>query len=264
MRHRPLFFCSALVLSLLVVFNTGVAQLYTASQIFAHNDYVRQQPFFTAYLLGAGYIEADVFLHDGRLMVAHEEHEISSDRTLEELYLEPLLEVVNRFGGRVYDAAEKERVLTLMIDLKSEGTPTLDSIVALLDRYRPLIASPTLRFLISGNVPDPRTWDRYPPYLAFDGRPGIRYTRRQLQRVGMISTSFPRHVQWDGKQSLTSEQKRTMLALLNDAHSKGKPLRFWATPDFPEAWRTLMDMKMDVIVTDKVELLASFLSGHVK
>ena len=66
------------------------AQEYTPSAVFAHNDYVRENPFHTAYDLGVGYIEADVFLQDGQLMVAHHRNEIADGRTLQNLYLEPL------------------------------------------------------------------------------------------------------------------------------------------------------------------------------
>src|SRR5687767_9933128 len=93
----------------------GMAQHYTPSQVFAHNDYVRPKPFYTAYDLGVGYIEADVFLQDGDLLVAHHRNEIVPGRTLEKLYLQPLLEKIQKHGS-VYDDAG--RTLTLMIDLK--------------------------------------------------------------------------------------------------------------------------------------------------
>src|SRR5690349_3094875 len=66
------------------------AQHYTSASIFAHNDYVRSNPFHTAYNLRVGYIEADVFLVDNALLVAHTRLEINPDKTLERLYLEPL------------------------------------------------------------------------------------------------------------------------------------------------------------------------------
>ena len=70
---------TALVIALLALsFIEGKSQEYTPSQIFAHNDYVRAKPFYTAYELGVGYIEADVYLIDGKLLVAHQRREIDA------------------------------------------------------------------------------------------------------------------------------------------------------------------------------------------
>src|SRR5690606_24836136 len=148
-------------------------------RIFAHNDYARAVPFHTAYDLGVGYIEADVFLYENNsLAVAHEEHEIAEGRTLERLYLDPLSEKVRQHKGSVY--ADPTRSLTLMIDLKTEGVSTLDAIVKVLNQYPQLLSCGTLHFMISGSVPDPARWEAYPDFITFDGRPGIGYSDAQL------------------------------------------------------------------------------------
>jgi alkaline phosphatase len=231
------------------------AQPYTPSRIFAHNDYARSNPFHEAYSLGVGYIESDVFLKDNKLMVAHYEHEIAEGRTLEELYLKPLLAKIKANKGFAYPDTKAH--LTLMIDLKTAGTPTLKAIVRELARYRPLTTCPTLQIMISGSVPPPDTWKDFPAYIYFDGRPGTGYTPEQLDRIAMISTGFRQHFQWDGRSPLEESERIKMLQMVYDAHwVTGKPFRFWATPDFPEAWKVLMELNMDVIVTDDVKGLA--------
>ncbi len=42
-------------------------------------------------------------------------------------------------------------------------------------------------------------------------------------------------------------------------HKNGKKLRFWATPDTPTAWTTLMNLKLDYVGTDNLKGLAKFL-----
>ena len=232
-------------------------QVFTTAQVFAHNDYAGDKPFHTAYDLQVGYIEVDVFLIDTDLMVAHERDEIRSGRTLEGLYLRPLNEHVVRNGGFAYE--DRQRALTLMIDLKTSGVTTLNQVVACLKKYPDLISSKTLQIMISGNVPDPKLWKNFPSFIHFDGRPGIEYTPDQLERISMISTNFRSHVQWNGEGELPSEARAKMSRLINTAHSHGKKFRFWATPDFPNAWQELMRAKVDVIVTDKVPALVEFL-----
>lgn len=249
-------FRTCLIPALLLLALAANAQSYLPSNVFAHNDYARSAPFHTAYGLQVGFIEADVFLREGKLMVAHDKSEIQAGRDLESLYLKPLAKEVKRNGGFAYpDPSDR---LTLMIDLKTEGPPTLDALVRLLDRYPALTSCKTLQFMISGNVPDPGTWGQYPLYIFIDGRPNIPYTADQLKRVSMISTNFKSHVSWDGNGQLSEADRKTIASLMADAHRRRKVFRFWATPDFPEAWKQLMELQMDVIVTDNVKELCDF------
>ena len=43
--------------------------------IHSHNDYARRVPFYQAYAQQVSSIEADVFLHDGQLLVGHDPEE---------------------------------------------------------------------------------------------------------------------------------------------------------------------------------------------
>lgn len=233
-------------------------QTFDASRIFAHNDYARAVPFYTAYDLGVGYIEADIFLYeDTTLSVAHEQEEITEGRTLEVLYLAPLMEKVRQHNGSVY--ADSARSLTLMIDLKTAGEPTLSAVVRLLQRYPELLSCRTLHFMISGNVPPPARWPAYPDFITFDGRPQTRYTDSQWARIAMISTSFTQHFKWDGRSKITGDMRAKIGALVKEAHLKGKPFRFWATPDFEDAWKELRGLPIDVVGTDDVAGLYAFL-----
>ena len=252
------FIFIALMLALLV--RATLAQQFTTSQIFAHNDYAGSNPFHRAYGLQVGYIEVDVFLVRNDLMVAHETKEIQADRTLEELYLRPLSKYVLDNEGFAFK--DRQRHLTLMIDLKTAGVPTLNAIVRCLKNYPELLSSPTLQIMISGNVPDPALWEDFPLFIYFDGRPGIEYSNEQLNRVSMISTNFRSHVRWDGEGKLPDDARATMRKLMTTAHSKGKKFRFWGTPDFQNAWKELLRANVDVIVTDKVPALVDFLQRH--
>ncbi|WP_225000292.1 alkaline phosphatase [Cesiribacter sp. SM1] len=254
---KLLIFCITIFVSAL-----ATAQVYTASNIFAHNDYVQPVPFYTAYVQEVGYLEADIFLQGKELYVAHTREEIEKDKTLEGLYLKPLQKYISANKGFVY--ADSGKTLTLMIDLKTEGASTLTQLVKILKKYPQLLASPSLKITISGNTPEPATWKEYPYFIYFDGRPGIAYTPEQLERISLISTSFREYTQWNGKGVLPKEEKRTLQALINDVHAKGKKIRFWASPDFGNAWIQLMNMQVDVLNTDNVPRLAAFLKDLPK
>lgn len=212
--------------------------------IFAHNDYAKPNPFYQAFDLKANYIEADVFLHNNVLVVAHDREEIDPSKTLASMYLQPLLAKRNELYG-----------VTLMIDLKEQ---VLHSLVKELNEFPALISHPGLTIVISGDYPIPIEWKNYPDYIWFDGRPNISYTEDQKKRLKMISTSFGNVSTWNG----TGEIPGTDLAKIKDvidiAHGLKQPVRFWGAPDFENAWSKLGSIGVDVINTDNVEKLDGY------
>ena len=107
---RYLFFLPIIFIALSASAQTS----YTAAAVFSHNDYAQAIPFLNAYQNQVGFIEADVFLRDNALLVAHTEKEIDKNKTLQKLYLDPLKEKIATHEGFVYP--DHERTLTLMID----------------------------------------------------------------------------------------------------------------------------------------------------
>lgn len=247
---------TVLIFLLLSIFDS-VAQQYTSSSVFAHNDYAKPNPFYNAYYKGVGYIEADIFLSDSNLFVAHVLPEIGMKRTLDALYFSPLQMMILKNKGWAYPDSTMH--LTLMIDLKTDGMPTIKRLVERLQSYPELVTCPTLEIVISGNVPLPATWDSIPQFIHIDGRPENFYTQEQINRVKLISTNFGSHVKWSGHGKLPMKDELAIKALANDAHSKGKKLRFWAAPDLENSWMTLMKLGVDVIGTDNVDQLVAFI-----
>src|SRR2546423_1818873 len=102
---------------------------YTVANAHSHNDYEQPIPFYTAYKAGFGSIEADVFLVHGNLIVAHDLAELKKNRSMEEYYLKPLTDFVEKNHGYAY--ADTAKQLQMLIDIKTGTTNTLDSFIAL-------------------------------------------------------------------------------------------------------------------------------------
>ena len=64
------------------------------SKAHAHNDYEHDRPFFEAFQLGFGSIEADVYAVNGQLLVGHERNQLSLNRNLKDLYIDPIIRVL--------------------------------------------------------------------------------------------------------------------------------------------------------------------------
>jgi alkaline phosphatase len=207
--------------------------------IWAHNDYLKEKPLLNAFEKKAEYIEADVFLENGALLVAHTKKEIDPSKTLERMYLEPLTRL------ELYD-------LSLAIDMKTGGPGTMEALIKLLEKYPTLISSPYLHFVLSGEYPAPSEWGNYPNYIWFDGRPNVDYTPEQLKRIKLISTSFSGVSTWNGEGEIPDKEFMELQKVIDRAHNLQKPVRFWAMPDFKNSWEKLEAAGVDIINTDKV------------
>jgi hypothetical protein len=222
----------------------------------AHNDYVHARPFYEAHELGFGSIEADVWLVEGTLLVGHDRADLNPERTLQKLYLEPLLGRLKADGGRAYADGTP---LQLLIDLKTDWAGTLPVLEKLLLPHRAALA-PAVRIVVSGSMPPPDQYARFDPLLTFDGRWKTRYPAGTGERVRLVSEPFYAvGGYWDGKKELPEPARQRVRAFADSLHTAGKQLRFWATPDTPLAYETLLDLGVDFVGTDDLKGLATFL-----
>ncbi len=244
----------------------GQAQRLTFNNGHSHNDYKQNIPFLQAYYAGAGSIEADVFYLDNTLYVAHQRKEIEVGRTLTEMYLKPLAERFRKNGGRPY--ADSTLNLQLVIDIKENRAHVIPELLKELAPYQDVFANAnnkhTVRIVLSGDMPQPIKFKNYPAYIYFDGRPNINYTDDQLSRVAMISDALSDYTEWNGKGTPTPPDAAKLKALVDAAHAKGKPFRFWATQDSPNTWIQLNKLGVDWLNTDHPAQLHDFLVNRDK
>ncbi|WP_276484894.1 alkaline phosphatase [Paraflavitalea pollutisoli] len=230
---------------------------YTTANAHSHNDYENPFPFRAAYNQGFGSMEADLHLVNDTLRVAHDSAHAPTSPDVESLYLKPLAALVQQHGGFPY--ADHNKPLQLLIDLKTDGVPTLAKLVAVLKQYPSLANNPKIRFVISGSRPDPATWQQYPAFIWFDGSLGQTYTPPALQKIALLSADFHKFTKWNGKGRLPAKEADTLQKLVALSHSLNKPVRFWATPDNINAWYHLMRMKVDFLNTDRIVEMGGFL-----
>ncbi|AXY77900.1 alkaline phosphatase [Paraflavitalea soli] len=237
----------------------AVAQptVYTTANAHSHNDYEKPVPFRAAYNEGFGSVEADLHLINDTLWVAHDSATPGVSPSFEQLYLQPLNQEVNLHKGFPY--VDHNKSLQLLIDLKTDGVPTLAKVVAVLQRYPALTNCTQIRFVISGSRPDPAAWNQYPAFIWFDGNLGESYTPATLSKIALLSASFTKHSTWNGKGRLIAKEQDSLQKLIAGAHALGKPVRFWASPDNTNAWYQLMKLKVDYLNTDRTRELGAFL-----
>jgi alkaline phosphatase len=232
-------------------------QHYTTANAHSHNDYEQKRPFYEAWENEFGSIEADIFLYEGKLVVAHDSVQLLQQRTLDSLYLKPLQLCVERNGGYVY--ADRNRSLQLMIDIKSDSVKALDKLVETLQKFPALISSSSLKIVISGNRPAPRQFSSYPEWILFDGELQRDYQPAAMQKIVMLSDNFAHYSNWGGAGEIPVKDREALKEMIEKAHDAGKKIRFWNAPDNPEAWKVFMEMGADYLNTDKIDGLSKFL-----
>src|SRR2546423_2097699 len=114
MKTKLAFLFLALVATATQLRSSSIEPLINAH---AHNDYEHKRPLFDALDQGFCSVEADIYLVEGKLLVAHNFTQVKAERTLQTLYLDPLRKRIKENGGRVYPGGPP---VTLLIDLKTD------------------------------------------------------------------------------------------------------------------------------------------------
>lgn len=233
-------------------------------QAHAHNDYLHERPLLDALDQGFCSVEADIFLVDGKLLVAHTQSELTPARTLESLYLKPLAERVRAGGGRVYRNGPQ---MTLLIDFKNDGAETWALLNEVLARYAEMltrvegneVVEGAVTVIVSGDRPFEVIAKTTPRYAGVDGRLSDLDSDAPSHFMPLISDQWSRHFKWKGKGSMPEEERQKLADLVQRVHRSGRRLRFWATPDVEPMWRTLHEAGVDLINTDDLDGLSRFL-----
>ena len=217
----------------------------------SHNDYNRTAPFWEAYSQHCQSIEADVFLHNGELLVGHEVEDLKPENSFLRLYVDPIVRTFRANGGKMW-AGSQDRLM-LLVELKSATEPTLTEVIEQLEEFPDVFCSPEgVKVAITGNTPSKDHFRDYPEWVGFDGDIRETYTWAQLERVALVSNSFRMFAKkWNGKGRMIDPELNAVKDAIAKVHSWGKPIRFWEAPEGTTAYFTFWKLGVDIINTDK-------------
>jgi hypothetical protein len=230
----------------------------------AHNDYEHRRPLLDALDHGFCSIEADIYLVDGQLLVAHDRDKVRPERTLQALYLDPLRARIQQNAGRLYKDGPPA---ILLIDVKSEGDATYSALRKVLLNYTNILTSfsssgtqtQAMTAIISGNRPDRNLLRQEPTrYAALDGRPEDLDTNPPVDLVPLVSEDWKQLFQWRGMGQFPDHERQRLRDFVDKAHRQGRKVRFWGTPDRVEMWRVLANADVDLLNADDLAGLESF------
>ncbi|KAJ9148828.1 Altered inheritance of mitochondria protein 6 [Coniochaeta hoffmannii] len=272
---------------------TALTQGIIPKALHSHNDYWRPVPLYSALAAGAVSVEADVWLINDVLYVGHEPSALSQNRTLDSLYIQPLLSVLTSLNPQppkapfavpglkngVYDTASSQ-TLYLWIDVKTDGASSWPRVVAALEPLRragyltTVVNGSTVRagqvtVIGTGNTPlnlvqPVQTRDYF--WDAPIATLNTTYSNITKEVSPVASADFAAIFGEVRNRTFSEGQAELLKRQVGVAHSKGIAVRYWDLPGWPigtrnAVWRTLWDAGVDLINVDDLQGAAAFWEG---
>ncbi len=234
----------------------------------AHNDNLNRPALFEALESGLVSVEADIHLMKGDLYVAHVRPlGRNKRRSLENLYLKPLFEHVQKNDGKVYPGYDGP--FYLMVDFKGGSAEMYNRLVELLENYKSMLTisehgelkQGAVTVFLSGGRPYEAVVNSEPKLAFLDGRPSDLGKQLSSELMPVISDNYHNHLKWNGKGEMPEEEQLKLRKLVSQVHAEGKKLRLWASPDNPNAWKTFQKLGIDLINTDRPKHFAEFMNS---
>ncbi|KAF2789783.1 hypothetical protein K505DRAFT_328004 [Melanomma pulvis-pyrius CBS 109.77] len=254
----------------------------------SHNDYWRDVPFYSGLSYGAISTEADVWLINGTLFVGHELSALTPERTLESLYIAPILDTLHRqnpttafspkptFNG-VFDT-DASQTLYFFIDVKTSGPETWAAVLSAIAPLREQLylssydgskfTSRPVTIIGTGNTPLSVVEYMIPRYAFYDAPLPLlnsSFANITSDISPIASTNFA-DVFGDVRAGLSEAQIDILTAQLKEAHGKGIKARYWDQPAWPvstrnRVWRQLWEGGVDFLNVDDLKGCAEFWEG---
>jgi hypothetical protein len=232
----------------------------------AHNDYEHEHPFFDALDQGFTSVEADVYPYNGELLVGHNRRDLKPERTLEALYLAPLAQRVEKNNGHVFPRAAR---FFLLIDIKADPQETYRILQQLLAKHASMLTSiendqvhpSAITVVLTGDRPKLDPGDPSLRFVGLDGRVSDTDSRTPAHFMPMISDAWRSQFHWNGSGEMPPAERAKLVDIINKAHSAGRVVRFWETPENENLWRELRTDGVDLLNTDQLARLAKFLNS---
>jgi hypothetical protein len=259
-----------LLSGVLVLFGVALADFPSPTGVplpnaHSHNDYLRPRPLLDALDQGFCGVEADVFLVDGDLLVAHNRKDVKPGLTFRGAYLEPLAKRVRERSGIFSHPGAH---LLLLVDVKEEGGKVYEVLrrqlaphADILTRFGPSgVVTGAVTVVISGDRAVDRIAADTNRLCAVDGRLEQLTDGSAASLYPLMSDSWP--FRWRGKGAMPADEVARLRGIVAKAHEQGRRVRFWGGPDQLSAWKVQKEAGVDILNTDHLAELGAFLRGE--
>ncbi len=222
--------------------------------------------------------------------VGHEPSALTEKRTLESLYIQPILNTLHRMNPKTPFVQEGEQngvfdtssyqTLYFFIDIKTSTDDTWPAVLAALEPLRSgdwlttydgkTLSSNPVTVIGTGNT-QLADVKKYMPRDVFYDAPladleKSQYADLTANEAPIASTDFAASFGEVRRREMNDEQLATLRKQLDVAHGKGIKARYWNQPEYPigtrnAIWRILWDEGVDILNVDDLKGAAEFWTG---
>lgn len=241
----------------------------------SHNDYYQERPLFSALENYMKSIEIDIFYDNETFFVAHSKDEIKQNNTIDNLYLNPLLEIINQNNGYIYP--NQTSVFYIFIDIKENGKfviPKLNQKISSfykkikeLDKLKLLV-----KFVVTGDN-DYQSVIKTEGVLSIDGKPEDILSllesnknnelNNQINNILMpvISDNIRNWTKANNINEVTLDEIEKLRTFIKNVHLEGKLVRFWGYKDEKKIWELMTSLEVDLVNNDNPKQFRNYVSS---
>ncbi len=263
-------------------------------QIHSHNDFWRKRPFYDAVEKGVQGIEADVWLlddNDTTLYVGHHPYYLNKEKTLDKLYIQPILERLDNVNNPKYHLPQvknssdyngktngvfhtnQNATLYFVLDVKTNGSTTWPKI---LKAFQPLrekgyltdfngthITYRQVTVIGSGTTPLEYFLTNKTRDYFFEAQLETLNSTFVHTISPIAATNFLTSVGKPGLNGLNETALKTLESQIQKAHSLGVKTRYWNIPEWPvrtrnAVWEQMLNLGGDFLNTDNLDAAINF------
>jgi hypothetical protein len=240
----------------------------------AHNDYRHARPLLDAIEHGFRSVEADVFAVEAALWVGHDPWDLRPERTLDALYLQPLLTRLEAHGSVLGTPLASDGGFILLVDFKRDGARCLELLQRELAPLHPhltrrvgdTIVPGELTVVVSGDRPVAALTALDPAFVFLDGRPTTLDSADDANAhravAPLVSASWRERFQWRAGQELSELDVQQLREDARRCRERGQLLRYWALPHDEQLWSRLLEEGVTLLQADDLSRLAAFLTAR--
>jgi len=261
--------------------------------VHSHNDYQQEHPLLDALSWKCGSVEADVWLKDGELYVAHIEEKIDKKKTLSSLYIEPLkqilMENIDNNGKSSIYKDYPDVSLQLLIEMKYPkalkdgkeiekiGIATIEAVETALEPLKNWLTNYTgsmgvskgaVTIVLTGNSPghyiSAKSSRSYFHDAPLDGLTSAHKT----DISPIASANWLDTVKWEGYLNPSKSKIEKICEMISAAHEKGITARFFGTPTIlsleERIWKIILEQGGDWLNSNDLPKATKFYRNFPK
>ncbi|MFK8008701.1 MAG: hypothetical protein AB8H03_20245 [Saprospiraceae bacterium] len=237
---------------------------------FAHNDEQFNYPLLDSLKLGFNYVEADIHLIKNEIYVSHRKPFFpKNNNTLTKLYLEPLFYFSQKNNSTIFN--NKNTSFHLVLDIKTDAIATYEALKTYVQPFQSMLSTLAhqeekknpVKILLSGNRPIDSVVSEHKKTFFLDGRIQDLENNYSSILMPVISENYSKIFGYSFFSRIPSEKKiNKFRKIANEIHAQNKQFRLWNIPENENVWTLLLKNGLDIISTDRINKLSTFLKNH--